>query len=38
MEVLGEQMEALSKIADQQVLSLIDQSLKNGTAIPLNKN
>lgn len=38
MEVLGEQMEALSKIADQKVLSLIDQSLKNGTAIPLNKN
>lgn len=38
MDALGKQMDVVSQEADKQVLSLIDQSLKNGQAIPVNKN
>lgn len=38
MDALGKQMEVVSQKADKQVLSLIDQSLKNGQAIPVNNN
>ncbi|MGH8049855.1 MAG: hypothetical protein ACREPB_04260, partial [Arenimonas sp.] len=35
MSVLGKQQEALSKQADQKVLGVINESLRNGQARPL---
>jgi beta-lactamase regulating signal transducer with metallopeptidase domain/predicted nucleic acid-binding Zn-ribbon protein len=37
MDVLGKRLDALTKKADEEVMSIIDDSIKNGQAVPLDR-